>query len=96
MILALTNATLACPVGGVTTGNLLVRDGAIVATGIVDIPADAEIVDCGGKTIAPGIVDLGVAKVDRAAFRAGGIVRIGLMPDSRPSSTIPASSSAPR
>ena len=48
MILALTNATLACPVGGVMKGNLLVRDGVIVATGIVDIPADAEIVDCGG------------------------------------------------
>jgi len=84
MILALTNATLACPVGGVTKGNLLVRDGVIVATGIVDIPADADIVDCGGKTVAPGIVDLGVAKVDRAAFRAGGIVRIGLMPDQSP------------
>ena len=48
MILALTNATLACPVGGVTKGNLLVRDGVIVATGIVDIPADATVVDCGG------------------------------------------------
>ena len=84
MILALTNAVLACPVGGVSKGNVLVRDGVVVATGVVDIPSDSEIVDCGGKTIAPGIVDLGVAKVDRAAFRAGGIVRIGLMPDQSP------------
>ena len=33
MILALTNATLACPVGGVTTGNLLVRDGVVPLLG---------------------------------------------------------------
>ncbi len=34
--------------------------------------------------LSPGIVDLGVFKVDRAACRAGGIVRIGLMPDQSP------------
>ena len=58
MILALTNATLACPVGGVTKGNLLVRDGVVVATGLVEIPADAQTIDCAGKTIAPGIVGM--------------------------------------
>ena len=58
MILALTNATLACPVGGVTKGNLLVRDGHIVATGIVDIPAEAEILfntDCGKRASAAAL-----------------------------------------
>ena len=84
MILALTNATLVCPVGGVNKGNLLIRDGVVVATGLVEIPADAQTIDCAGKTLAPGIVDLGVAKIDRAAFRAGGIVRVGLMPDQSP------------
>ncbi|KQM63653.1 dihydroorotase [Sphingomonas sp. Leaf17] len=79
-----TNARLICPVAGERAGSLIVRDGAIVASGTVDVPADATVVDCGGKYLSPGIVDLGVAKVDRAAFRAGGIVRVGLMPDQSP------------
>ena len=51
---------------------------------IVDQARDAEIIDCGGKMLAPGIVDLGVFAIDREAFRAGGIVRVGLMPDQSP------------
>lgn len=84
MIRAFLNAELVCPVGGVSRGGVLVRDGAIVATGIFDVPADAETIDCAGKTLAPGIVDLGVFAIDRAAFRAGGIVRVGVMPDQSP------------
>jgi dihydroorotase len=80
-VTAFRNARLACPVGGVRPGGLLVRDGAIVASGTFEVPADAVTVDCDGKTLAPGIVDLGVFKIDRAAFRAGGIVRVALMPD---------------
>ena len=79
--IAFVNARLACPVGGVKPGGLLVRDGAIVASGPFEVPSDATRVDCDGKTLAPGIVDLGVFRIDRAAFRAGGIVRVGLMPD---------------
>jgi len=84
MIRAFLNAELVCPVGGVSRGGVLVRDGDIVATGLFDVPADAETIDCGGKTLAPGIVDVGVFAIDRAAFRAGGIVRVGLMPDQSP------------
>jgi len=58
---------------------LCVRDGIIVDT--VDVAAT---IDCGGKLLAPGIIDLGVARVDREAFRFGGIVRVGLMPDQSP------------
>ncbi len=79
-----TNVRLICPVAGERAGSLIVRDGAIVASGTVEIPADATVIDCGGKYLSPGIIDLGVAKVDRAAFRAGGIVRVGLMPDQSP------------
>ncbi|MBN8807610.1 MAG: amidohydrolase family protein [Sphingomonas sp.] len=65
---------------GVTDGELAVREGMIV-----DAPSpDAATIDCGGKLLAPGIVDLGVFAIDRAAFRAGGIVRVGLMPDQSP------------
>ncbi|MCB8829458.1 hypothetical protein LJD47_31070, partial [Escherichia coli] len=54
------------------------------AAGTIDIPADADVVDCAGKTLGPGIVDLGVFAIDRHAFRTGGIVRVALMPDGRP------------
>ncbi|WP_380786742.1 dihydroorotase family protein [Sphingomonas sp. R86521] len=84
MIRALLNAELVCPVGGVSRGGVLVRDGVIAATGMFDVPSDAETIDCNGKTLAPGIVDLGVFAIDRAAFRAGGIVRVGVMPDQSP------------
>lgn len=65
---------------GVETGELHVRNGVIVA----NAGGDAETIDCGGKLLAPGIVDLGVFAIDREAFRAGGIVRVALMPDQSP------------
>jgi len=82
-ITAFTNARLVCPVQGERTGDLLVRDGVIAAFG-ADIPAEAARINCGGRVLAPGIVDLGVFAVDRPAFRAGGIVRVALMPDQSP------------
>jgi dihydroorotase len=83
-VIAFLDARLACPVAGVAPGGLLVRDGVIVARGTFELPADAVTVDCGGRVLAPGIVDLGVFKVDRDACRAGGIVRVALMPDGNP------------
>ncbi|UVO52106.1 dihydroorotase [Sphingomonas sp. SUN019] len=61
---------------------LFVRDGVIA--GSADHANGATVIDCGGKLLAPAIVDLGVAAIDHAAFRAGGIVRVGLMPDQSP------------
>jgi dihydroorotase len=46
--------------------------------------AGAEVIDGGGKLLAPGIVDLAAFKVDGPAFRFGGIVRAALMPDQSP------------
>ena len=83
-VIAFLDARLACPVTGVAPGGLLVRDGVIVARGTFELPGDAVTVDCGGRVLAPGIVDLGVFKVDRDACRAGGIVRVALMPDGNP------------
>ena len=79
MKLRFTNARIVCPTNGVRAGDLFVADGVIV-----DSIEDAETVDCGGKTLAPGIIDFGVFKVDAAACRAGGIVRVALMPDGSP------------
>lgn len=84
-VLAFTNARLVCPVQGQRKGGLLVREGAVEAFGDVAVPDGAEVVDCGGRHLAPGIIDLGVFAIDRRAFRAGGIVRVALMPDQRPS-----------
>lgn len=83
MIRFLANARLVLP-DRVEPGSLLIRDGAIAALGQVDPPADAETIDCRGKLLAPGIVDLGVFAIDRQAFRRGGIVRVALMPDGHP------------
>lgn len=84
MKLAFTNATLVCPIGGVSKGSLLVENGAIAAVGDIAIPTDAETIDLAGKTLAPALIDLGVFAVDRAACRFGGIARVGLMPDQSP------------
>jgi len=72
------NARIVRP-DGVAEGEL-----HVVGDRIVDAAPDAETIDCGGKLLAPGIVDLGVFAIDREAFRAGGIVRVGLMPDQSP------------
>lgn len=82
-MIAFTNARLVLP-DGERPGALLVRDGRIAAVGTIEIPSDAETIDCRGKPLAPAIVDLGVFAVDVAACHAGGIVRIGLMPDQSP------------
>jgi dihydroorotase len=75
------DARVICPAAGERRGDLLVVDGVISDA---PAPADATVVECRGKLLAPGIVDLGVASVDRAAFRAGGIVRVAPMPDQSP------------
>ena len=72
------NARIVRP-DGVAEGEL-----HVIGDRIVDTAPDAETIDCHGKVLAPGIVDLGVFAIDREAFRAGGIVRVGLMPDQSP------------
>lgn len=81
MRLAIGNARLVTP-DGVVSGGVLVEDGVIRAVGDVDLPADA--LDARGRHLGPAIVDLGVFAVDRAACRAGGIVRVAPMPDQSP------------
>jgi len=76
---AFTNVRL--PDGAAT--NVLIQDERISAAG-GEVPPGAEVIDGGGKLLAPGIVDLGVFRVDGPAFRFGGIVRAALMPDQSP------------
>jgi dihydroorotase len=81
---AFLNAALVCPVIGPSNGGLLIEGDTIVTVGEFEIPADAVRVDLAGKTLAPALIDLGVFAVDQAACRAGGIARVGLMPDQSP------------
>ncbi len=64
-------------------GALVIEGDRIAAIGSA-VPNDTEILDAKGAHIAPGIVDLGVFKVDKAACIAGGITRVALMPDQSP------------
>jgi dihydroorotase len=81
---AFLNARLVCPKAGVLNGGLLVEGENIAAVGSFDAPSDAQQIDVKGKTLAPALIDLGVFAVDKAACRAGGIARVGLMPDQSP------------
>lgn len=65
---ALTNATIETVTQGSKSGTLLIQDGRIAAIGQdVQIPANAEQIDCSGMTIYPGMIDggtqIGLAEV---------------------------------
>lgn len=77
----------------IITGGIVIDPDASVSKRAVTIEGDrivaktsgnAEYIDASGKFIAPGIVDLGVFRVDKPGFIAGGITRVGLMPDQTP------------
>ncbi|WP_375186502.1 dihydroorotase family protein [Sphingobium yanoikuyae] len=82
--IAIVNGKLADPaVDALVPGTVLIEGDRILATGAVDIPADAQQVDAGGLVVAPGLIDLGVFATDKPAFHFGGITRAALMPDQR-------------
>ena len=61
MIVFLQNARLIDPETLTETmGNLVIDGGRIAAIGPMSAPEGARVIDCGGKCLAPGIVDLGV------------------------------------
>ncbi len=62
--------------------NLNIENGKITAIG--KAYPSAEQLDASGLIVAPGIIDLGVFKTDKPAFRFGGITRAALMPDQSP------------
>ncbi len=80
---AFINARLVDPKGGTDqVGDLLIRDGAIVDSGVniavTGLPDGTDIVECGGHVLAPGIVDFNVTIGEPGArhkesFRSGGM-----------------------
>ena len=83
-----------------TTGDLFVQDGVIAAIGDTPDTAD-QVVDCRGKHLAPGIVDIGVKICEpgerhKESFRtaglaaaAGGVTTIVTRPDTLPAIDTP-------
>ncbi len=93
---AFVNARLIDPESGTDgPGTLLVEAGRITGRDL-PVPADAERIDCGGRCLAPGIVDVGVQVGEPGArhkesFRsaglaaaAGGVTTIIARPDTDP------------
>ncbi|HHN66606.1 MAG TPA: dihydroorotase, partial [Thermopetrobacter sp.] len=97
---AFVNARLIDPASGLdASGGLLVENGRIAAVGpdvTAGAMADAEIIDCGGKLLFPGLVDMRVFTGEPGAeYRetlssaaqaaaAGGVTTMIVMPDTDP------------
>ncbi len=101
MILHFTNARLIDPeAGSDEIGSLTVKDGLILARD-GKAPKGAMVIDCAGKCLAPGIVDIGVkigepGERHRESFRsaglaaaAGGVTTIIARPDTTPAIDTP-------
>ncbi len=93
------NARLIDPQAGTDTiGTLAIRDGKIAGPTGMD---DAQIIDCNGKCLAPGIVDIGVKVSEpgerhKESFRsaglaaaAGGVTTMVTRPDTTPAIDTP-------
>ena len=102
MTLFLENARIIDPEAGTETiGNLILDAGFIASIGTASAPASAQVIDCKGKCLAPGIVDLGVkigepGERHRESFRsaglaaaAGGVTTIIARPDTNPAIDTP-------
>ncbi len=99
--LALTNARLIDPASGTEShGGVLVRDGVIAAVGAQvkagALPADADIHDCGGLILSPGLIDMcafagepgaehrETLRTASEAAAAGGVTTLVCRPDTAP------------
>lgn len=102
MTLFLENARLIDPEAlRESTGNVVIDAGVIAAIGQMQAPAGAEVIDCAGKCLAPGIIDIGVkigepGERHRESFRtagraaaAGGVTTIIARPDTTPAIDTP-------
>ena len=85
------NARLILPDEEQPKAGRFVVDGDRIATADDGTDPDpGESIDCKGRLLAPGIVDLGVFAIDKPAFHYGGITRAALMPDQAPVLDLPA------
>ncbi|MGO4386023.1 dihydroorotase [Microvirga sp. 2YAF29] len=85
------------------TGSVLIRDGLIAEVGPhVAVASDADVIDCGGQVLAPGLIDMRAfigepggpyretLKSAGEAAAAGGVTTVVSMPDTSPALDDPA------
>lgn len=102
MITFLENARLIDPEAGTERlGNVILDGGLIAAIGQMSAPKTATVIDCGGKCLAPGMIDIGVkigepGERHRESFRsaglaaaAGGVTTVIARPDTLPAIDTP-------
>lgn len=101
MTLHLTNARLIDPESGTDDAGSLTLSGGVIVARNGAAPKGAEVLDCGGLCLAPGIVDWGVkigepGERHRESFRsaglaaaAGGVTTIIARPDTSPAIDTP-------
>ena len=82
--LTIVNGRLILQSGEPQLGTIRCERGRIAALGQVTAQPGDSVIDAKGMLIAPGLVDLGVFAIDKAAFHFGGITRAALMPDQNP------------
>ena len=82
--LTIVNGRLILQSGEPQLGAIRCEAGRIAALGEVTPQPGDSVIDAKGMLIAPGLVDLGVFAIDKAAFHFGGITRAALMPDQNP------------
>jgi dihydroorotase len=91
------NARLLDPASSLdAAGDLLVEDGRIAALGKVNRPREAEVIDCAGACLAPGLVDMRVELREPGAEHqesmptgglaavAGGVTTMVALPNTEP------------
>lgn len=98
---AFVNARLIDPEAGREGKGVLVTEGARIAGIAAEPPSDAQIIDCAGRCLAPGIVDIGVKigepgerhkesfRTAGAAAAAGGVTTMVIRPDTTPAIDTP-------
>ncbi|AMY71431.1 dihydroorotase [Frigidibacter mobilis] len=102
MTIYLENARLIDPEAGTERqGNLILDGGVIALVDALSAPKGARVIDCGGKCLAPGIVDIGVkvgepGERHKESFRsaglaaaAGGVTTMIVRPDTDPALDTP-------
>lgn len=78
-----TNARIIDPANTIDMlGSLVTKDGVVTAVGAdVTSPKGAEIVECDGRILCPGFIDMRAHAVETEAALAGGITTLILQPD---------------
>lgn len=102
MMIFLENARIIDPEAGQESrGNVILKNGIIAGIGAAAAPEGAQVIDCGGHCLAPGIVDIGVkigepGQRHQESFRsaglaaaAGGVTTIIARPDTAPAIDTP-------